>query len=165
MSYVKTSWVARVGTALNRFLKANESSSSVELTADPTGVSTAGTPFTADNMNKIEQGIYDNSVDLDTIKDGGSLQGLSSASEPTFAKLTLTTSTYGSQTLAVFSIWYPGPGFYSGLSINDFKVEINTGSAWKDLSSVGSAIISDGSNIRIRNLTADTATIHYRKFS
>jgi hypothetical protein len=59
MSYVKTSWVARVGTALNRFLKANESSASVELTADPTGVSTAGTPFTADNMNKIEDGIYD----------------------------------------------------------------------------------------------------------
>ena len=59
MSYVKTSWIARVGTALNRFLKANESSSSVELTADPTGVSTAGTPFTADNMNKIEDGIHD----------------------------------------------------------------------------------------------------------
>jgi hypothetical protein len=59
MSYVKTSWVARVGTALNRFLKANESSASVELTADPTGVSKAGTPFTADNMNKIEDGIYD----------------------------------------------------------------------------------------------------------
>ena len=57
--YTKTSWVARVGTALNRFLKTNESAGSVELTNDPTGVSVPGTPFTVANMNKIEQGIYD----------------------------------------------------------------------------------------------------------
>ena len=60
--YTKTNWVARVGTALNRFLKTNETSTEVELTNDPTGVTTAGTPFTVANMNKIEQGIYDNSV-------------------------------------------------------------------------------------------------------
>ena len=63
--YTKTNWVARVGTALNRFLKSNESSGSVELTNDPTGVTTAGTPFTVANMNKIEQGIYDNDQRLD----------------------------------------------------------------------------------------------------
>ena len=57
--YTKTSWVARVGTALNRFLKTNETSTEVELTNDPTGVTTAGTPFTVANMNKIEDGIYD----------------------------------------------------------------------------------------------------------
>ena len=57
--YTKTNWVARVGTALNRFLKTNESAGSVELTNDPTGVTTAGTPFTVANMNKIEEGIYD----------------------------------------------------------------------------------------------------------
>ena len=59
MSYTRTTWIARVGTALNRFLKTNETSTEVELTNDPTGVTTAGTPFTVDNMNKIEEGIYD----------------------------------------------------------------------------------------------------------
>ncbi len=85
--YTKTNWVARVGTALNRFLKTNETSTEVELTNDPTGVTTAGTPFTVANMNKIEDGIYDNSVELDTIKDGGTLQGLSEESIPSFAGL------------------------------------------------------------------------------
>lgn len=56
--YTKTNWVARVGTALNRFLKANETTGSVELTADPTGITTNGTPFSTANMNKIEDGIY-----------------------------------------------------------------------------------------------------------
>lgn len=65
MAYTKTSWVARVGTALNRFLKSNETTESVELTNDPSGVTTAGTPFTAANMNKIEQGIYDVHVTAD----------------------------------------------------------------------------------------------------
>jgi len=60
MSYVKTNWVARVGTALNRFLKTNEDAGSVELTNDPTGITTAGTPFTVANMNNIETGIKDN---------------------------------------------------------------------------------------------------------
>ena len=67
MSYTRTTWIARVGTALNRFLKTNEDSPSgtVELTNDPTGVTTAGTPFTVANMNKIEDGIYDAHVLID----------------------------------------------------------------------------------------------------
>ena len=89
MAYTKTSWVARVGTALNRFLKANESSASVELTADPTGVSTAGTPFTADNMNKIEQGIYDAHEALDANGLSAATprinQGVKTTDSPTFA--------------------------------------------------------------------------------
>lgn len=63
--YSKTSWVARVGTALNRFLKTNETTGAVELSPDPTGISTAGTPFTTTNMNKIESGIYDAHVTAD----------------------------------------------------------------------------------------------------
>ena len=47
------------GTALNRFLKTNETSTEVNLPTIPTGVTTAGTPFTVANMNKIEEGIYD----------------------------------------------------------------------------------------------------------
>ena len=81
--YTKTNWVARVGTALNRFLKTNETSTEVELTADPTGVTTAGTPFTVANMNKIEQGIYDNSVAIeDNIN-----QGVKTTDSPTFASV------------------------------------------------------------------------------
>jgi len=68
MAYSRTNWVARVGTALNRFLKTNETSTEVELTNDPTGVTTAGTPFTVANMNKIEQGIYDAHVLIDNHK-------------------------------------------------------------------------------------------------
>ena len=89
--YTKTSWVARVGTALNRFLKTNETSTEVELTNDPTGVTTAGTPFTVANMNKIEQGIYDAHEALDA--NGISLatprinQGVKTTDSPYFANM------------------------------------------------------------------------------
>ncbi len=81
--YTKTSWVARVGTALNRFLKTNETSTEVELTNDPTGVTTAGTPFTVANMNKIEQGIYDAHVVLDNNIN----QGVKTTDSPYFANM------------------------------------------------------------------------------
>jgi hypothetical protein len=95
MSYIKTSWVARVGTALNRFLKTNESSGSVELTNDPTGVSVQGTPFTVANMNKIETGIYDAHVLIDNHKlnDGSDHsfidQDVTTEATPNFAGLQL----------------------------------------------------------------------------
>ncbi len=81
--YTKTSWVARVGTALNRFLKTNETATEVELTNDPTGVTTAGTPFTVANMNKIEQGIYDAHVALDNNVN----QGVKTTDSPYFANM------------------------------------------------------------------------------
>jgi hypothetical protein len=57
--YIKTNWLAKVGTGLNRFLKSDEDTTHVTLSPDPTGISQAGTPFTVDNMNHIEDGIYD----------------------------------------------------------------------------------------------------------
>ena len=92
MAYVKTNWLARVGTALNRFLKTNETSTEVELTNDPTGVSVPGTPFTVTNMNKIEQGIYDAHVTADA--NASNLlanvnQGVKTTSSPTFANATI----------------------------------------------------------------------------
>ena len=92
MSYIKTSWVARVGTALNRFLKTNETSTEVELTNDPTGVSVPGTPFTVANMNKIETGIYDAHVTADA--NASNLlanvnQGVKTTDSPTFANSTI----------------------------------------------------------------------------
>jgi hypothetical protein len=52
----------------------------MDLTADPTGVSTSGTPFTTENMNHIEQGIKDNDDRLD--------QSVKTTDKPTFAGLT-----------------------------------------------------------------------------
>ena len=101
MSYIKTSWVARVGTALNRFLKTNESAGSVELTNDPTGVTTAGTPFTVANMNKIEQGIYDAHVTADA--NASNLlanvnQGVKTTDSPKFSGIGVTSYLHGEYT-------------------------------------------------------------------
>ena len=57
--YTKTSWVARVGTALNRFLFTDNGDGSMDLTADPTGITTNGTPISTANLNKIETGLAD----------------------------------------------------------------------------------------------------------
>jgi hypothetical protein len=58
MAYTKTIWAERQGTNLTRFTKAAETPTSVNLTPAPT-ITKAGTPFSAENMNKIEQGIYE----------------------------------------------------------------------------------------------------------
>lgn len=59
MAYTKTNWVARQGTNLNKFTKSGETATSVILTNTPDAVTQTGTPFSVENMNKIEQGIYD----------------------------------------------------------------------------------------------------------
>ena len=89
--YSPTNWIARVGTALNRFLKSNEVAASVELTNDPTGITTAGTPFTVANMNNIETGIKDNddrslaNVDrLDVVEGTGTPQGVGTEDDVSF---------------------------------------------------------------------------------
>jgi hypothetical protein len=59
MAYTKTNWVPRTGTNLNKYTKPNETANSVVLVNAPDGVTQAGTPYSAENMNHIEQGIYD----------------------------------------------------------------------------------------------------------
>jgi hypothetical protein len=58
MAYTKTAWVEPAGAYLNRFKKQNETATSVELIQDPVMTNTP-TPFSVENMNKIEQGIYE----------------------------------------------------------------------------------------------------------
>jgi len=58
MAYIKTDWKARKGSNLNRHRKENETSQSVILHNEPTSVTEPGTPFSTQNMNKIEDGIY-----------------------------------------------------------------------------------------------------------
>ncbi|MCL2127557.1 MAG: hypothetical protein FWH41_10350 [Treponema sp.] len=59
MAYEKTVWKARQGENLNRFDKENETSKSVVLRNNPSLLTEPGTPFSAANMNRIEQGIAD----------------------------------------------------------------------------------------------------------
>jgi len=59
MAYEKTLWEAREGSQLNRFGKEQETSSSVILSNQPKNVTKKGTPFSVDNMNHIENGIYE----------------------------------------------------------------------------------------------------------
>ena len=59
MAYTRTEWKARQGTGLNRFIKTQETADSVNLTNEPFTVTAPGTPFSAENMNHIEQGIED----------------------------------------------------------------------------------------------------------
>jgi hypothetical protein len=57
MPYSKTTWVDRNVQFPNRFTKSNESGTSVDLAANPGTVTNAGTPLSAANLNKIENGI------------------------------------------------------------------------------------------------------------
>jgi hypothetical protein len=59
MSYNKTIWTERDGIKLNRFIKAEETPTSVVLINNPEQITVPGTPFSTDNMNKIEEGIYE----------------------------------------------------------------------------------------------------------
>ena len=59
MAYEMTNWEGREGSDLDRFEKANETVKSVLLRNRPNAVTRKGTPFSAQNMNKIERGIYD----------------------------------------------------------------------------------------------------------
>src|SRR5574344_2585895 len=59
MAYTPHVWTPRLGSNLNRFTKANETSTSVDLTNAPEIVTQAGTPFSTDIMNEMEAGITD----------------------------------------------------------------------------------------------------------
>jgi hypothetical protein len=57
MADTKTVWTARQGANLNKFAKLEETAESVVLVNTPDGITVPGTPFTAANMNRIEEGI------------------------------------------------------------------------------------------------------------
>jgi hypothetical protein len=59
MAYIKTLWKVRKGNGLNKFTESERSGNTVVLTNTPASVTDPGTPFSAENMNKIEQGIFD----------------------------------------------------------------------------------------------------------
>jgi len=57
MAYDKTDWRPRIATGKNRFLKSQETPLEVYLDNAPLSVDDPGTPFSAENMNNIEDGI------------------------------------------------------------------------------------------------------------
>jgi hypothetical protein len=59
MAYIKTIWKARQGLNLNKFSKLNEDEKTVILVNSPDSITQEGTPFSEDNMNHIEQGIFE----------------------------------------------------------------------------------------------------------
>lgn len=56
MAYEKQTWEARLGVGLNKFTDYNTGSTLV-LTSTPDSITQEGTPFTADRMNHMENGI------------------------------------------------------------------------------------------------------------
>lgn len=54
--YTKQTWIARTGTDLNKFTDVNTGNTLI-LTSAATGVNSDATPFTADRMNHMEDGI------------------------------------------------------------------------------------------------------------
>jgi len=66
MAYTPHVWISRLGTALNRFLKQNETATHVELVNEPTEITEPGTSINVGWLNEIEQGI----VDAHNIADG-----------------------------------------------------------------------------------------------
>jgi len=59
MGYIKTLWTNRQGTGLNRFRKSGETSTHVTLTNDPESITEQGIPVSIENLNKMEQGIFE----------------------------------------------------------------------------------------------------------
>lgn len=66
MPYVKTTWKDRIVQFANRYLKSGETAGGVTLAPDPGAVTEAGTPLSAANLNKIEQGIFDAAAKADS---------------------------------------------------------------------------------------------------
>lgn len=62
--YEKTVWKARQGAGLDKFTETGRSGNTVVLTNTPDSVTEPGTPFSAGNMNHIEQGIFDAHTDI-----------------------------------------------------------------------------------------------------
>lgn len=58
MAYTKTEWKDRIVQFPRRFSKSLETSDSVTLTPDPGTITELGTLFSAENMNHIEDGIF-----------------------------------------------------------------------------------------------------------
>lgn len=65
VAYIKTNWKDRIVEFARRYIKTGESSDEVTLMPKPGLITEEGTPITAANLNKIEQGVADAHALLD----------------------------------------------------------------------------------------------------
>ena len=175
MAYTKNLWIARVGTALNRFLKTNEDAGSVELTNDPTGITTAGTPFTVANMNNIETGIEDNDVRL--VDPIGDAQGVGTENDVEFKGLTLDSNlikyrpTFGVKSSFVSPSTNPNGLTFDGTNLISCDVDtdliyIHDGisstilSSFASPGSIPSGLAFDGTNLISCDFSSNLIYIH-----
>jgi hypothetical protein len=69
MSYQKTDWLDRIAEDKNRFAVSGAVTGDVWLVPKPGNIIQAGTPFNVNDMNKIEQGIYDAHEELRALRE------------------------------------------------------------------------------------------------
>ena len=128
----------------------------------------AGATWTRFNFNPNNQVFGDmKATSLDTGHGANELyamnQNVRTIDSPTFAKLKLTTSTYGSQNIVSEGSWVVPVGIYQMAGLGSMYIEVYNGSEWVGRGELG-VVISDGANVRIHNSQL-TNTIYYRKFS
>ena len=70
MAYTKTDWQERIADNKNRFIATGAVPGEVYLTQAPTNITQAGTPFSVEHMNKIEEGIFSAHEALDAMPFG-----------------------------------------------------------------------------------------------
>ena len=82
MAYTKNTWLARLGTGLNRFLFA-QNGQYMTLTSAPESVTQDGTAFSADWMNHLEEGVENAYGQVVSVSIGTSWAQVGSTSEYT----------------------------------------------------------------------------------
>ncbi|MCL2272402.1 MAG: hypothetical protein FWC19_06340 [Treponema sp.] len=87
MAYKKTEWKARRGTNLNKFRKTEETDEYVILENVPDVITESGTPFSPENMNNIEQGIFEAHEAISGVDVSGKADRVSGAVNGNFAAL------------------------------------------------------------------------------
>ena len=68
MAYQKNTWIARQGTGLNKFTNSGTSTNLI-LSSNPDTITQVGTPFSADWMNNLENGVEQNDLAITRIKE------------------------------------------------------------------------------------------------
>ena len=120
------------------------------------------------NIQALEDSKYESGDDITvgTITSGDITAENTTVEDLTISGVILPTTspTEGSEVIASGSTWTPDRGYYvlgGGVS-GDFGLEVQVSSTWRALS--GSSFFSDGTNVRVKNLSVGTLTAYYLKF-
>ena len=112
MAYQKTIWQGRTGENLDKYLKYDETDTSVVLVNAPDSIDEPGTPFSTDNMNHIENGIK-TAHDLIAAEEQARIQG--------DADTLATAKNYANEqianTVAATQIWLPAVDTFALLPV------------------------------------------------